>query len=354
MACFVSDNAAGAHPAIIEAVTVANVGDARPYGDDALSGKLDAAFSEVFEKEVAVIPCVSGTAANALALSLVAGPTSAICAHAGSHVYADECNAPEFFTGGARLTPVGGEYGKLDRDELLTAVSRQGDRHAAQPAAVTAAQATETGVAYTLDELAGLGAFAHRHGLALHMDGARFANALVHLDCRPAEMTWQAGVDVLSFGATKNGCLGAEAVVLFDVAQAHEARFRAKRSGQLLSKMRFVAAQLLAYLGDDLWLSNARAANRATRRLYQGLLHHPDVAIDTEPGANMLFARFPPDLVERLDQAGMAGYVDDTGTMRLCTSWRTTLDDVDRLLTTLGTSSAAAAKDGPSRPGTTV
>ncbi|WP_292139148.1 beta-eliminating lyase-related protein [Mesorhizobium sp.] len=344
MASFLSDNTAGVHPAIMEAIAAANEGDALPYGDDALSSRLDAAFSEIFEKEVAVIPCVSGTAANALALALVAGPTNAICAHVDSHVYGDECNAPEFFTGGARLTPVQGASGKLERGALQPAVERSGGRHAAQPCAISIAQATEAGTLYSLNELENLCIFARERNLFLHMDGARFANAVAALGCHPAEMTWKVGMNVLSFGATKNGCLAAEAVVLFDPQLAGEARFRAKRAGLLLSKMRFLSAQLLAYLKDDLWLTCARDANVAARKLHDILANHPKVRVQGIPEANILFAYMPLELTEKLEQAGLAGYGGGGGLMRLCTSWSTGSDELDRLRTLIDSDNAARAK----------
>jgi threonine aldolase len=342
MSCFLSDNVAGAHPAVVQAVLAANTGSAAPYGDDDLSRRLDAAFSELLERDVAVIPCTTGTAANALALSLVAGPTGAICAHEGSHVYGDECNAPEFFTGGARMTPVAGTDGKLTQGALTDAVARRGDRHAAQPAAVTLAQATEMGTVYTLSELEGLSSFARDHGLCLHMDGARFANAVAALGCTPAEMTWRAGVDVLSFGGTKNGCFLAEAVVLFDPGLAEQARFRAKRAGQLASKMRFVSAQLLASLEDGLWLETARHAN-ATAKALADRLSAAGIEVPRAPEANMVYARMPKRIADRLQTAGLAGYFDGK-VMRLCTSWNTRPSDINHLLDCVETALSESAE----------
>jgi threonine aldolase len=332
---FLSDNVAGAHPAVLDALASANAGDALPYGDDALSRRLDAAFSRAFGAEVAVIPCVSGTAANALALSLVAGPVDAIAVHAESHVYRDECNAPEFFTGGARLTPIAGADGKLDLYALEAAMAGKGDRHAAQPAAISLAQATESGTVYSVAETRALGDFARRHGLKLHMDGARIANAVAALGVSPAEATWKAGIDVLSFGATKNGGVAAEAVVLFDPRLAEAARYRAKRSGQLLSKMRFVSAQLLAMLEGDLWLANAAHANAMAARLAQALAATPGAQLVRPPQANMVFVRLPERSVAALQRTGLAGYVGSDGAMRLCASWRTAPQDIDALLEAL-------------------
>lgn len=297
MSCFLSDNVAGAHPAVVQAVLAANTGSAAPYGDDDLSRRLDAAFSELLEHDVAVIPCTTGTAANELALSLVAGPTGAICAHEGSHVYGDECNAPEFFTGGARMTPVAGTDGKLSQGALTDAVARR---------------------------------------------GARFANAVAALGCTPAEMTWRAGVDVLSFGGTKNGCFLAEAVVLFDPGLAEQARFRAKRAGQLASKMRFVSAQLLASLEDGLWLETARHAN-ATAKALADKLSAAGIEVPRAPEANMVYARMPKRIADRLQTAGLAGYFDGK-VMRLCTSWNTRPSDINHLLDCVETALSESAE----------
>ncbi|MWD25968.1 low specificity L-threonine aldolase [Aquicoccus sp. SCR17] len=322
MSTFLSDNTAGAHPRIARAVMDTNEGHARPYGDDAESARLDRAFSELFEREVAVIPCTSGTAANALALSLILDPTEAVCLHAGSHVYGDECNAPEFFSGGARLHPVDGAEGKLAPEDIRPALTRRGDRHAAQPAALSIAQPTETGAVYSLDELQALGRFAREESLAFHMDGARFGNAVAALGCSPAEATWKAGVDLLSFGATKNGCFAAEAVVLFDPALAARARFRAKRAGQVLSKMRFLSTQLLAYVEDGLWLDCAARANAKAQALAD-VLEARGATLQQRPDANILFAHVTAEQARRLEAEGLAGYEED-GLMRFCTSWATT------------------------------
>lgn len=333
MTVFLSDNVAGAHPAIMEAIAEANSGAAAPYGDDVWSAAIDRAFSTLFEREVAVIPCVTGTAANALALSLLLDPTESALVLAGSHVYGDECNAPEFFSGGARLVPLAGEGGKLRPVDLLPELARRGDRHSAQPTALSIAQCTETGRVYRLDELAGLAAAARDNGLSVHMDGARFANAVAALGCSPAEATWKAGVDVLSFGATKNGCLGAEAVVLFDPALAGKARFRAKRAGQLLSKMRFLSAQLLAHVENGLWLDCARHANALALELAASL-GSAGVRVPAPPDANIVFATPDADQSARLSAAGLAGY-ESEGTMRFCTSWQTSEADIAALASCL-------------------
>lgn len=328
MSRFLSDNVSGIHLDIAEAVLAANGGTALPYGDDALSAALDGAFSELFETDVAVIPCTSGTAANALGLSLLAGPTSAVAVQESSHVYCDECNAPELFTGGARLMPDAGENGKLVPETLRAFVTRRGDRHSAQPQAFSLAQPNEVGAVYTRDEIRALGAVAVSERLGFHMDGARFGNAVATLGCAPADITWQSGVDILSFGATKNGCLAAEAVVIFDYALAEEARYRAKRAGQTISKMRFLSAQLLAYIGGGLWLECASHANSMAMELARRL--NEAGASAANPDANIVFAHLTPDQSQRLAAHDMAGYATD-GVMRFCTSWQTTNADLDAL-----------------------
>jgi threonine aldolase len=334
---FISDNVAGAHPDILDALAACNEGLAPSYGNDDHTRALNEAFSTLFETDVVVVPCTTGTAANALSLSLIAGPINAICAHEQSHVYQDECNAPEFFTGGARLSPIGGADGKLDLDALRASLSRKGDYHAAQPSAVTFSQVTERGTVYSLQEIAELSEFSHANELKLHMDGARFSNAVASLNCSPAEMTWKAGVDLLSFGATKNGCMAAEAIILFNTDLEEEARYRAKRCGQLLSKMRFVTAQLLAFLDNDLWLKNALLANAAAAKLAEGLSESEHAEIANHPQANMLYAKIEDAKIAMLEEAGLAGYVDATGWMRLCTSWRTTDSEIQAFLECLRT-----------------
>ena len=328
MVGFVSDNVSGIHPQVLEAIANENTGYRMPYGNDPMSQRLDEAFSDLFETPVAVIPCSSGTAANALALSLLAGPINSICVHEKSHAYVDECNAPELFTGGARLTPVAGDNGKLDLDSLRQSISGLGDVHAPQAAAISVTQTTESGSVYSLDELNALADFASNHSFALHMDGARIANAVASLDCTPAEMTWKTGMSVLSFGATKNGCMAAEAVVVFDQSLMQNARFRHKRAGQLLSKQRFLSAQLLAYLENDLWLANARLANTNCARLADAISSIDGVQLPESVNSNMMFVRFTDSQIEHLQQAGLAGYVFDGNLMRLCCSWATRAEEI--------------------------
>ncbi|MGB1239392.1 MAG: threonine aldolase family protein, partial [Pseudomonadales bacterium] len=307
MCRFLSDNTSGAHPNIVSALLAANEQSAAPYGDDSYSNALDRAFSQIFDTSVCVIPCLSGTAANALAISLIAGPTQSVYVHQDAHIYQDECNAPEFYSG-ARLIPFKdgdcAKSAKLTPEMFKQAELRRGDRHSVQAAAVSIAQINELGEIYQPDEVRALANYAHDHGLKLHMDGARFANAVAALNCHPADISWRAGVDILSFGATKNGCFGAEAVVLFNPEKQQEARYRAKRAGQLVSKMRFIATQLLAYIKDDLWVVNARAANQAAAQLAEQLNRFEHVETKTS-GANMIFATLPAYMTAALSQVAL-------------------------------------------------
>ena len=260
---FTSDNAAGMCPEVLQALIAANDGPAAAYGHDPLTQALEAQFAELFEYPVTVLLVSTGTAANALSLAALTPPWGSVLCHADSHIQHDECGAPEFFTAGAKLQPLAGARGKLCPDALAAALrQKKGDVHSVQPSAVSLTQATEVGSVYTLDELEAIGAVCRQAGVGLHMDGARFANALARLDCSPAEMTWQRGVDVLSFGASKNGAMAAEAIVVFDPGLVRELAFRRKRAGHLLSKTRFCAAQLQGYLHDDAWLRHARHALR--------------------------------------------------------------------------------------------
>jgi threonine aldolase len=334
---FCSDNTAGAHPRILAAIAAANEGAAMPYGNDDLTRKVEARIREIFERDCAVFLVGTGTAANALALACLTPPWGAVYCHPESHVNRDECGAPEFYAGGAKLIPVAGEDGKFSAERLAAAIlpGDFGVAHHAQPAAVSLTQASEAGTVYTPAEIRAIADVAHRNGLAVHMDGARFANALVTLGRSPADLTWRAGVDVLSFGATKNGAIAAEAVVFFDKAKAAEMAFRRKRGGQLWSKMRFLAAQFDAYLGQDLWLMNARFANSQARRLGQGLAKLPGARIAFPVEANEVFVTLPEAVIQGLEGDGFRFYrwPDDTATMlRLVTAFNTAPEHVDAFL----------------------
>ncbi len=337
MTDFVSDNVNGASPEVLEAILAANEGAAPSYGADAVTTRLKARFCEVFERDCAVFPVATGTAANSLALSVLAPAYGAVYCHAESHVNVDECGAPEFYSGGAKLVALEGAHGKFSAAALAAAVTGAGNVHAVQPAAVSLTQSSEAGTVYDLDELAAIAEVAKARGLGLHMDGARFANALVALGCTPAEATWKAGVDVLSFGATKNGALAAEAVVFFDPAKAGDFAFRRKRGGHLFSKMRFLSAQLEAYLADGLWLRNARHANALARRLGEGLAALPDVILSHPVEANEIFAWLPEAMIAGLEAAGFGLYrwgpPEAAGCeVRLVTAFNSRPEDVEALI----------------------
>lgn len=346
MANFCSDNTAGAAPEILDAIVAANEGRAMPYGNDDVTRRVEARFAEIFETEVAVLPVATGTAANVLALTALTPPFGAIYCHEDAHIHVDECGAPEFYTGGAKLVPLAGANGKLDPATLARAITGAGVVHAVQPAAISLTQASEAGTVYSLDEVAAIAKLARAHGLGLHMDGARFANALVALGCTPAEATWKAGVDALSFGATKNGALAAEAVLLFKPALAATLGYRRKRGGHLFSKMRFLSAQLEAYLRDDLWLRNARHANAMAARLGEGLAALDGVAVIRPVEANEVFARLPAATIEGLLGRGFAFYrwgPEANREIRLVTAFDTPETDVAAFLAAVRELAAATA-----------
>ncbi len=335
---FTSDNIAGASPEIVEAIVACSAGQASPYGADECTARVERRLAEIFEREVGVFLVPTGTAANALCLSALTPPWGSVFCHPASHVNNDECGAPEFYTSGAKLVAVDGPSAKIDVDALRRATRvKVGDVHATQPSCVSITQATEVGSVYSLAEIEALGEVCRSASVRLHMDGSRFANALVSLGCSPAQMTWKAGVDALSFGATKNGVLAAEAVVLFDASLAAQVAYRRKRAGHLLSKMRFLSAQIDAYLRDDLWLRNAREANGMARRLVAGLRPLPGVEVLGAPQANIVFCRLPAAAITGLLEAGFAFYHDrwEPGVVRFVTSFATTAADVDHLIASL-------------------
>jgi threonine aldolase len=347
---FTSDNITGAAPDILAAIARANEGTVTSYGGDPHSAALEQLAATIFERPVGIVPVATGTAANALALSLLARPFEAIYCHDAAHLMTDECGAPEFYTGGAKLIGLPTRDGRLQPEPLAHAVefARSMGVHHVPPAVVSVSQATEWGTIYTTDALAALTARAHALGLRVHMDGARFANAVVRLGCTPAEATWKSGVDILSFGATKNGAMAAEAVVVFDATLAAELAFRRKRSGHLWSKMRFLSAQLNAYLTDDLWLRNARHANAMADRLASGLAAIAGVRLVQPVEGNELFVALPEAVSAQLRQHGF-GFYDwpappgETATVaRLVASYDLRPSDVDGLVAV-----AAGSKPGP-------
>ncbi|HEV7309843.1 low specificity L-threonine aldolase [Ensifer sp.] len=341
---FSSDNWAGAHPAIAESLMTHAGGYASAYGTSELDRKVEKKFAEIFERDVAVFFVATGTAANSLSLASANRAGGIAFGHREAHVIADECGAPEFFAHGSRLRPVDGPRGKMDAARLEVEIRRfpLDNVHGGQPAAVTLTQATESGTVYSLAEIDAIATVAKAHKLPVHMDGARFANALVGLGATPAEMTWKRGVDLVSFGGTKNGCWCAEALVLFDLSKAHEMHFLRKRAAQLFSKSRFIAAQFDAYLAGDLWLNLARHANAMAARLAEGIAASATSRLAWQPDANEVFAIIRKDVAAKLRQQGAVFYdwpvphdlegslAGDEGLYRLVTSFATKADDVDR------------------------
>jgi threonine aldolase len=337
---FSSDHVAPACDAILAAVNQANQGFVTSYGGDDLTVKLQSMASDLFERQVAIFPVISGTAANALALSQIVPPFGAIYCYEAAHIVTDEAGAPAFFSGGAQLIGFPAADGKIRPEQLTKAVAYAEDLgiHHVKPGAVTLTQATEWGTVYGLQEIAALSEAARQHELPVHMDGARFANAVAHLKCTPAEATWKCGVDVLSLGATKNGALGADAVVFFDPARARDFERRRKRAGHLLSKLRFVSAQLIAYLKNGLWLDNARHANSMAMRMAQGLETVPGAKLLHPVQANELFVALPEDTVNKLEMQGFYFYrwplhtAESGVTVRLVTCFATSSADVDEFI----------------------
>lgn len=342
---FASDNTGPVHPKVMEALARANDGYAMPYGNDALSQSVVERIRNVFEApDAAVYLVATGTAANSLILATMAKPWSTIFCAPHAHINEDECNAPEFYSGGAKLTLVGGENAKIAPDRLAKAITAEETRgvHGPQRGPVSITQATEKGTVYSLEEIREIAAVARRFGLRLHMDGARFANALVRLGCSASEMTWKAGVDAVSFGGTKNGLMGVEAVVFFDQELAWEFELRRKRGAHLFSKHRYLAAQMEAYLGGDLWLEIAQAANGACARVARGLKQVPGTAFHYEPEANIIFAEWSRAGHRRLHSAGAQYYLwtgsldggpdEEPLTARLVTDWSASEASVDRFL----------------------
>lgn len=328
---FFSDNAAPAHPKVLEAVAAANRLDTA-YDGDALSRRLDGAFSDLFGTEVRAFWVTTGTAANCLALAALCPPYRAILCHRDAHIEVDEAGAPGFFTGGAKLVLLEGEGAKIAPEAVAAACDGiRNDVHQVQPAAVSITNATEYGLVYRASEVAALGALAKERGIAFHMDGARLANALASNGENIADLTWRAGVDALSFGFVKNGGLNAEALILFDTALADEIAVRRKRAGHLLSKGRYLAAQILAMLEDDLWLENARAANAAAQKLAQAAPHRLVYPVE----ANEVFLNVTSEEASHLRAQGFDFYDWGPGEIRLVTSWDQQGEAVDRLAAAL-------------------
>lgn len=343
---FLSDNTQPAAPEIVAALIRANEGHSPSYGAEAAMARVRAQLGAVFEVPEAAIHLVAtGTAANALALACLCPPWGAVYCHGEAHVYSDECGAPEFYSAGAKLVPLAGEHGRVDPEALdaALAIGRGASVHNVQPAALSLTNATEAGTVYDPDALAALAGAAHSAGLAVHLDGARFANAVASLGCTPAELSWKAGVDVLTLGGTKDGCLGAEAVIFFDRERAANFELRRKRAGHLFSKHRYLAAQLEAWLADGLWLDLAARANARAAALGQGLAAIPGVDLAHPVEANAVFARWPRGLHRAVMAAGaeynlwdfdatLDGPDDEPLLARLACGWATTDEEVRQMI----------------------
>ena len=341
---FASDNAGPAHPQVMQALLDANAGYAMPYGNDPIMDEVRTRLREIFEApEAAIYLVATGTAANALALATLGQPWQTVFCSPVAHIHEDECNAPEFYSGGAKLTLVG-DSDKITPEALRAAILSEETRgvHGPQRGPVSITNVTERGTLYTCAEIAALSDVARGFGLPVHLDGARFANALVALDCTPAEMTWKAGVDALSFGGTKNGLPGVEAVIFFDPAKAWEFELRRKRGAHLFSKHRYLSAQMLAFLTDDLWRTSARRANANAAHLAAGLRAIPGAGFLHEPQANMIFATLPRATHKRLHEAGAVYYLwsgtlegdapDEPLAARLVCDWSLPVEQIDAFL----------------------
>jgi threonine aldolase len=332
---FYSDNTATLAPEILAAIGEANRGHTIAYGDDPWTQRLDEVLGKFFSTSVRAFVVSTGTAANSLSLATLSPPWGAIYAHEEGHIGVDECGAPQFFSGGAQLVSLSGVHGKVTCEALQAAVDKHpANVHTVQPAVVSLTQATELGTAYRPEEIAAISTLAHERGLTVQMDGARFANAVAFLECHPGDVTWRAGVDVLSFGATKNGALAAEAVVFFSRDLVRDFEFRRKRAGHLISKSRFIAAQILAYVETGVWQRNARRANDLAQRI--GRAAGPSLLHPVE--ANEVFVRLGEGRKAQLREAGFEFYnwgPAGSGEARFVASWDQREQDVTALVNAL-------------------
>jgi len=342
---FGSDNTAPVHPDVMQALQAANTGYTPSYGTDPIMDQVRDRIRVIFEApDAAVYLVATGSTANALSLATFCPPWGAVYCHRQAHIEVDECGAPEFYTGGAKLKLLTGDHAMIDSASLRYSIEKtaHGDVHSVQRGILSITNVTERGTTYSAAQVAELCAIAKHHNLPCHMDGARFANALVATGASAAEMTWKAGIDVLSFGGTKNGLMGVEAVVIFDPAHAWEFELRRKRAGHLFSKHRYLSAQMQAYLTDDLWLDLARAANRAGDRLSQGIAAIPGAKLTHPTQANMVFPAMPKALHQKAKDAGAVyevslGDAPDDAILpaRMVCSWSTTDQDIDQFLSVL-------------------
>jgi threonine aldolase len=340
---FRSDNCGRASPELIEALVQANVGSVLGYGGDEHTQQLQERFSALFEHPVQVFPIPTGTGANALALASVGTPFGAVYCSPEAHINTSECNATSFFGSGLKVSPVSGIDGKVDPAALEHALSTsgKGQAHKNQPQAINLVQATDMGAVYSVSEVAALSQIARAHGLTVHMDGARFANAVATLGCTPAELTWKAGVDILSFGVTKNGGLLTDAIVVFNPKIANDIGFHLRRAGMIWSKMRFASAQVLAYVQDDLWLRLARQSNAAATAIAVALKNRQGVKLLAPVQANELFVEMHASGIDQLAQQGVLFYRRGPTLARLVCRWDTTQDEVAQLIAIVKTCSRA-------------
>ncbi len=337
---FASDNVSPFCPEVLEALSREAASNAPAYGSDDVSQKLDAAFSELFDTKVAVIPVATGTAANCISLSALVSPYGGVICHHEAHINEDESTGVAFFTGGAKLLPMNGPTAKLEADALNAFVTSQVDRgvHSVAPECVAITQATELGTVYTPAEVKAIGSICKSRDLRLFMDGARFANAVAHLGCSPADITWKAGVDAISFGATKNGAMAVDAIVLFDTSLKSRIEQARKRSGHLHSKHRYLATQLLAYVENDVWLKNAGHANQAATALGEVLCQHGATLAHPSDG-NELFVKLTSDLAGQLRDAGVMFHAWPSlgaDIYRFVAAWNTDIGQITQLNSTLG------------------
>lgn len=342
---FRSDNTGRAAPELIEALAAANTGTALGYGGDETTAALQKRFADLFEIPVRVYPVATGTAANALALAAIANPFGAVYCAREAHIDTSECNATSFFSGGAKMVHVAGTDGKIAPEALDATVANAGigQTHKSQPAAINIVQATDMGAVYSVDEVAAIGRVARARGLNLHMDGARFANAVARLGCTPAEITWRAGVDILSFGVTKNGGLMADAIVVFSKDTATAISYHLRRAGQVWSKMRFASAQIAAYVEDDLWLRLARQSNDATAKIAAGIGAIPGVRLLAPVQANELFVEMSASGLDALAHDGILYYRRGPRLARFVCRWDTTAAEIDALIATVRRNASVAA-----------
>ena len=330
---FASDNTAGICPEVLAALEEANHGAAVSYGADQWTGRVRELVRDLFETDCDAYLVFNGTAANALALAQLCQSFHSVVCHKQAHIQTDECGAPEFFTRGSKLLLVGGEHGKIDMNEVKAVMAVQPEVHAHKPRVISITQATEFGTVYRRDEIGAVSEFARQHEMFVHMDGARFANAVASLGCSPKEITWKIGVDVLCFGGTKNGAAGGELIVFFKKEYSREFDYCLKQAGQLASKTRFLAAQWLGLLNNDVWLRNARCANAMARILADRLRSSAKIDIVLPVEANALFVRMPEQRAHDLHSRGWHFYkFIEPDVYRLMCSWATSDAEIDRFV----------------------